>query len=151
VQAKFSKLRNDHLELGNPDHDVLSVFVLAQIETLGGAVGIDEVIVVIMELVAWREAGELAHDTVAFNHEFVTLGIGDDPFATEDGDDAVAFVSDSDIIAEAIGAVGWVIRVGEVFNPVHAYRESRNFLVFGSFSHRRKVNQQLILVKTASG
>lgn len=112
------KGRHFHLEGRDAGEDAFAVLDLAEVGALSEAVGSDEVIARIMELGARGEAGAFADDAVAFDDELGVVGIGDDPLASLDGDDARAVIVDGDMIHKSIWPVRGAFFVRIVFHTI---------------------------------
>jgi len=71
-----------------------------------------------MELGAGGKAGAFADDAVAFNHEFRIVGVGDNPLASLDGDDAGAVIVDGDVVDKSVRPVRGAFFVRIVFHTI---------------------------------
>jgi hypothetical protein len=113
-----------HLEGRDAGEDAFAVLDLAEVGALGDAIGGDEVVAGIMELGAGGEAGTFADDAVAFDHELGVVGVGDDPLASLDGDDAGAVIVDGDVVDKSVWPVRGALFVRIVFHTIKADPET---------------------------
>jgi hypothetical protein len=93
------------LKGGNAGDDFFALFITSEINSLGGTVGFDEMIAMVMKGVPGNQCGELAHDPIPLDDKPVSLSIGHHPAAPNDVHRLEAVVMDSDIINELVGAV----------------------------------------------
>jgi hypothetical protein len=113
-----------HLELRDAGEDAFAVLDLAEIGALGDAVGSDEVVALVVELGAGGKARAFADNAVALDHELGVVGIGDDPLASLDGDDAGAVIMDGDVVDKSVWPVRGAFFVRSVFHTIKADPES---------------------------
>ena len=113
-----------HFEAGDFCEDGLAGVGHADVGALGGAVEGDDVVGAVGELLAGDEAGKLAYDAVALDYDAVAGGVGDDPFATFDGDGVRGLVADGDEVGEGVGTIGRGLEVGTVEDAVNADDEA---------------------------
>ncbi len=96
---------NRHLE-GGQNHMDVSAQIVDPVKAparTGGAGGY--MVAVIGKLFAGGQPRGLAHDLVAFDHELAAVGVGDDPFATEQGDGVLGAVMNRDEVNEGVRLV----------------------------------------------
>jgi len=118
------KGRDFHLKGRDAGEDAFAVLDLAEIGALGDAIGSDEMIALVMELGAGSEARTFADDAVALDHEFGVVGVGDDPLAPLDGDDAGAVIVDGDVVNKSVRPVRGAFFVRIVFHSIKADPET---------------------------
>lgn len=73
--------------------------------TAHGRICAGHVIAIVGELLARLNSRGLANNFVALNHEVAAVWVGEDPFATEEGDRAVGPVVDGDEVDESVRLV----------------------------------------------
>lgn len=112
--------RNFHFKRWDASEDALAVLHLAEIGTFGYAVGSDEVVALIVKLGAGSQAGAFADDPIALDNELGTVGVGDDPLASPDGDDTRAVIVNGDVVNKSVRPVGGPFLVRIVFDAVEA-------------------------------
>ena len=87
-----------------------------------------DMIAIVREMLAGRQARRLADNLVPLDDEATAIGLLDHPFSAEQGDRAVGFVLDRDKIDERMRlALGQAIAAMMMDEPVKVGRETRYF------------------------
>ena len=126
--------RDTEVELGNPHENAPALVVDSMKTAMGHGIAVGNMIAVIGKVLARIEAGCLAHDLVAFDHQLGRVSVFDDPFAPQQRDGAVRPVLNGQIIDEGMGllrgklgsalpideSVKHDMKAGEFFGSGHA-------------------------------
>lgn len=118
---------HSHDKAGNPREHWLTELVLPDVGSLGSAVGLDQVIAVVVILLTGCQTGKLSFNPITFiNHDDATL-IRQDPFAAFDRDGILAVVMNGDVISERVRTRGGALEIRTVFQAIHGHFQSCEF------------------------
>ena len=82
------------------------LFVDSEEASVGDGVLTGDVVTIVGKAFAGGQPGRLADDALAFNHEVCAVCVFNDPFAAEQGDDAIGGVGDRDVVNERVRFAG---------------------------------------------
>ena len=105
ANRRLSPKRRLHLKGRDQRGDRTPLLGRAEEGAIGGALRLDDVIGVVSEGLAGVQAGELAHDAIALNHQGVAIRVFHDPLPAEDIDGLGRVIVNGDLIDEGMGSI----------------------------------------------
>jgi hypothetical protein len=87
-----------------------------------------DVVAIVGKMLAGGQAGSIANDFIAFDHQLLAVRLKDHPFASEQRDGTVRLIFDGDEVDERVRrSLGQAFAAMMVDKPVQMSREARDF------------------------